>query len=85
MGPPARQCHNFIGGDTYVRSPAKSFDNQAASGAFASLTLNFANASMIFGQFEFNLGMWQKPEPVTDLLRNGDLTFTCDLHWYDSY
>jgi hypothetical protein len=42
--------------------------------------MNFADAGMIVGQFEFDLGMRKKSQTNANLLRNCDLPFAGNLH-----
>jgi hypothetical protein len=42
--------------------------------------MDFADAGMIIGQFEFDFGVWKKPQANANLLRNRDLSFARNLH-----
>ena len=42
---------------------------------------SFANDRVILGQLEVHFRVWEQSEAGTNGLRDGDLTFSRDLHW----
>src|ERR1039457_7134534 len=71
---------NFVRAHARVRGAAEDLQSQASSDAFTGLVPSLANPSVIPGQLEFDFRMRQKTQPVTDLLRDGDLALAGDLH-----
>src|SRR6185437_6234039 len=78
---PACQRHNLVSAHASVRRSAKRFESAATPAATGSDGMpGFADAGVISRNLELDFRMRQKPEPVPDLLRYGDLPLACNLH-----
>lgn len=75
-----RQRHDLVRGHTSIRSASECIQHQASSGALSGLTPSFTDARVVCGQLELDLRIGQQTEPVTDILRDGDLPFARNLH-----
>ena len=61
-------------------APAESFNSASTSPAGARPVRCFADTRVITDQLELDFCMRQEPQTVADLLRDGDLALSRDLH-----